>query len=74
MHVTVTVKAQAESADELQHYLGAQVAVLKEHFDALHTEGVFGDPAKCEVRYLVIGGGFIEPGQAERVSGTPSVE
>jgi hypothetical protein len=74
MHVTITVKAQAESKGELIDTFAAQVNNLRQHFDSLKQEGIFGPPDQCDLRYLVIGGGFREPIEAERTTGIPNVE
>lgn len=62
MYVTITVKAEAESEQELVEHLGDHVAVLRQHFDQLREEDAFGPKAHiAPVRYLVIGGSWREP-------------
>jgi hypothetical protein len=61
--VTVTVKMEAESEPELIEALGPQVVTCRQHFDSLKAEGIFGAPEQCEIRYLVIGGGWRNPTQ-----------
>jgi hypothetical protein len=73
MFVTITVKAEAESQNELANTLGDTFQNLRTHFDALKKEGVFGPPEQVDVRYLVAGREWREPAQ-EQAHGVPDVE
>ena len=85
MHITVTVKMEASTQAELIDTFGAQVKVCKDHFEMLKSEGVFGDQAEVDMRYLVIGGKWrearpqapvvpiAEPEAAVQEHGTPDV-
>lgn len=73
MFVTITVKAEAESQDELAHTLGDTFQNLQIHFNELQKEGVFGPPEQVALRYLVIGNEW--RGSAQKPEhGTPDVE
>lgn len=74
MFITVTVKAEAQSRLELIDEFAGKFQALKQHFEQLQKEGVFGPPELNELRFLVIGGGFKPEQQQEQVSGTPDVE
>lgn len=73
MFITVTIKAEAESKDELINSFAAKVASLRQHCDQLKVEGIFGSPDQCAVRYLVIGREFREP-ETVLERGVPDVE
>ena len=76
MFVTVTITAQAQSKDELINTFAAHFDALKQHCQELHKEGVFGDPAEVELRFVVRGGVRVEkePPAEIRERGTPDVE
>jgi len=64
MVLTITVKIEAETKQELVEHFGSQVAAVREHFDGMKEQGQFGDPNYVELRYLVIGGkwcGKVQP-------------
>lgn len=73
MYLTVTIKAEATSHDELIDDFGGRVANLRQHCEELKKEGVFGPPDKCELRYLIIGGGWRESERVAQEHGTPDV-
>jgi len=77
--ITVTIKMEADSRQELIDTFGSHVRQCQAHFEQLREEGAFGLPDKVEMRYLIIGGKWRAPKeQANDVSrpdnGTPEVE
>lgn len=58
MFVTVTIRFEAETRQELIDEFGAKIAIAREHFEELRKEGVFGDPALTALRFILHGGGI----------------
>lgn len=60
MYITVTLKMQAESQEELTNVFGSHVKACRAHFDELKANGIFGPADKVDLRYLIIGGSWRE--------------
>lgn len=55
MHVTLTVKLQAESKEELIQTFGSSVQHYRKHVEELRKGSVFGPADSVDVRFLVVG-------------------
>ena len=70
MVLTITVRIEAETKEELHEHLTAQVAAVREHFDGLHESGHLGEPTHVRLHYIVVGGkycGLVEDRHAEEI-------
>ena len=74
MLTTITIKLAAESKGELIDSFGGHVQAARTHFDQCLQEGIFGDPAKTVIRYLVEGGKVGDESKLDNMRGTPVVE
>ncbi len=55
MHVTITVKLQAQSKEELSSVFPGMVKKYHRYMESELAKGAFGAPADVELRFLVIG-------------------
>lgn len=77
MFITVTIRMEASSKDELTNVFAGHVKACKKHFEELKKEGVFGEPVDVAMRYLVVGGSYHPPEVADesvQEHGTPTLE
>ncbi len=78
MQLTITVRMQADSKEELINVFPSNVAIVRKHFDKQLADGLFGPPENVKMRYLVIGGGWAPPAVIQESDvqehGTPETE
>jgi hypothetical protein len=53
--ITITIKMEAESKEELSTQYPSHVQQCRKFFDDLAKQGTFGEPEHSEIRYLIIG-------------------
>jgi hypothetical protein len=61
MHVTLTIKLAAESKGELVDTFALQCTDLRKQIEQIIAVGWFGDPAKVDLRMLVVCGRWETP-------------
>ena len=60
MYITLTIKAEATSKNELLNTFASKFEQTRAQFTEFKKRGIFGPPANVDLRFMAIGGGFRE--------------